>query len=194
MTIEDDIAFLRRIPTFADFGYNALQILAIGSETRTLVDGETLFSAGETTDAGYVIQSGTLTLTTSDLRQDERSVRFGPGTLVGEIALMTETVSSATATAAGPATVIRVSRNLFRKVLEGFPEEAELTRMRLLRRANETDAQLVNIRGMLAKSQARRDAATGGRRNDGGGTDPDPGGAGASNPAGRNPPRRSGGG
>ena len=145
---------------FADFGYNALQIVAIGSETRNLIDGETLFSAGETTDAGYVIQTGTLTLTAGDLRQDDGTVRFGPGTLIGELALLTETVSSATATAAGPARVVRISRNLFRKVLEGFPEEAELTRYRLQRRVGEANAQLEDIRGMLAQAQARREAGS----------------------------------
>lgn len=189
MTIEDDITFLRRIPTFADFGYNALQIVAIGAETRNLLDGETLFSAGETTDAGYVIQSGTLTLTISDLRQEERSVRFGPGTLIGEVALLTETVCSATATATGAATVVRVSRNLFRKVLEGFPDEAELTRERLLRRVNEADAQLLHIRDMLAQSQALRDAEAAARR--GNGRNEPPPGARAKPPGSR--PHRTGG-
>lgn len=147
---------------FADFGYNALQIVAIGSETRTLLDAETLFVAGETTDAGYVIQSGTVTLTPGDVPDEDAAVRFGPGTLIGEVALLTETMNSATATAAGAATVVRISRNLFRKVLEGFPDEAELTRRRLLRRVNEANAQLEDIRAMIAQAQARREAATAG--------------------------------
>jgi CRP-like cAMP-binding protein len=151
LSIEDDIAFLHRVPTFARFGYAALQIIAIGSETKHLVDGETLFRAGDTTDAGYVIQEGSLQLTTHDPRLSEPTVTFGPGTLIGELALLTETVCSATAIAAEPTAVIRISRNLFRKVLEGFPEPARLMRDRLATRANQASAELMRIRAMLEK-------------------------------------------
>jgi CRP-like cAMP-binding protein len=155
VTIEDDIAFLARVPTFAKFGFAALQIIAIGSEARQLADGETLFTAGETTDAGYVIQEGSLTLTAGDPRFSETAVTFGPGTLIGELALLTETLCSATAVAAEPATVIRISRNLFRKVLEGFPDAARLMRDRLIVRVHQSNEELVHIRGMLQPQPAR---------------------------------------
>jgi CRP-like cAMP-binding protein len=149
VTIEDDIAFLARVPTFAKFGFAALQIVAIGSESRQLADGETLFTAGETTDAGYIIQEGSLVLTAGDAGLDEPASTFGPGTLIGELALLTETVCSATAVAAEPTTVIRISRNLFRKVLEGFPDAALLMRNRLAARVNQANAELVRLRSML---------------------------------------------
>jgi CRP-like cAMP-binding protein len=43
---------------------------------------------------------------------------------VGELALLTDTVCSATAIAKEPTVVIRISRSLFRKMLEGYPEAA----------------------------------------------------------------------
>jgi CRP-like cAMP-binding protein len=151
LSIEDDIAFLGRVPTFAKFGFAAMQIIAIGSETRRLVDGEILFRAGETTDAGYVIQEGSLELTTHDPRLSEPAVTFGPGTLIGELALLTETVCSATAIASEPTTVLRISRNLFRKVLEGFPDAARFMRDRLAVRANQANEELVRLRATLEK-------------------------------------------
>ena len=60
MSIEDDIAFLERVPTLALLGRDALRILAIGAESRYLHDGNVLFShlrqvarfwSGETLDA-----------------------------------------------------------------------------------------------------------------------------------------------
>jgi CRP-like cAMP-binding protein len=158
VTIEDDIAFLARIPTFAKFGFAALQIVAIGSEARHLADGEILFYAGETTDAGYVIQTGSLRLTTNDPKS-ESAITFGPGTLIGELALLTETVCSATAIAAEATTVIRISRNLFRKVLEGFPDAALLMRDRFLVRVNQSNAELVRIRAMLERQPVKREVA-----------------------------------
>ena len=151
MTIKDDIAFLARVPTFAKFGFAALQIIAIGSEARQLADGETLFLDGDTTDAGYIIREGSLTLTTNDPRLSDSAVRFGPGALIGELALLTETVCSATAVAAEPTTVIRISRNLFRKVLEGFPEAARLMRDRLAVRVDQSNGELLRIRAALER-------------------------------------------
>jgi CRP-like cAMP-binding protein len=149
MTIEDDIAFLERVPTFAQLGFSALQIVAIGSEAKHLEDGEVLFRAGETADGGYVIQQGSLKLTRHDAKRSDPSITLGPGVLVGELALLTETVRPATAIAAEPTTVIRISRSLFRKVLEGFPEAARLMRDRLAERANEAADEITAVRSTL---------------------------------------------
>jgi hypothetical protein len=53
--------------------------------------------------------------------------------------------------------VIRISRNLFRKVLEGFPDAALLVRDRLLMRVNQSNAELVRIRTMLEGQHAKRE-------------------------------------
>jgi CRP-like cAMP-binding protein len=153
MTIEDEIAFLERVATFAQLGFSALQIVAIGSETKHLAEGEVLFRAGETTDAGYLIQEGSLKLTMHDPRRSNPSVTFGPGALIGELALITETVCPATAIAAEPTTVMRISRSLFRKVLEGFPEAARLLRDQFLERANLASEEIFRARGLLETSQ-----------------------------------------
>jgi len=151
MTIEDDISFLGHVPTFARLGFSTLQIVAIGSETKQLADGEILFRAGETTDAAYVIREGSLRLTTSDPRRFDQGVTFGPGTLIGELALVTETVCAATAIAVEPTTVIRISRSLFCKVLEGFPDSARLMRDRFAEHANRASDELSRLREMLGK-------------------------------------------
>ena len=50
MTIEDDIAFLERVPSLRLLGRDALRILAIGAESRTIHEGMTLFGEGEDAD------------------------------------------------------------------------------------------------------------------------------------------------
>ena len=50
MSIEDDIAFFERVPTLRLLGRAALRILAIGAESRYVLQGEVLFAAGEPTD------------------------------------------------------------------------------------------------------------------------------------------------
>ena len=55
MGIEDDIAFIERVPTLRMLGRTALRILAIGAESRYVHQGDVLFHAGDATDCGYVI-------------------------------------------------------------------------------------------------------------------------------------------
>ena len=62
MSIEDDIAFIERVPTLRMLGRTALRILAIGAESRYVHQGEVLFTAGDPTDCGYVIQEGSFRL------------------------------------------------------------------------------------------------------------------------------------
>ena len=123
MGLEDDIAFFERVPTFAVLGRQALQILAIGAESKQLPSGAVLFYAGELAEGGYVVQEGSLLLQPGTFSEG-KEVTAGPGTLVGELALIIDMVCPATAIAKEPTTVIRISRNLFRKMLEGYPAAA----------------------------------------------------------------------
>ena len=100
MALDDDIAFFEQVPTFAVLGKQALRILAIGAETRHLQSGAVLFYAGELADGGYVVQRGSLLLDPARCRKGGEVIA-GPGTLVGELALLAEMVCPATAIAQG---------------------------------------------------------------------------------------------
>jgi CRP-like cAMP-binding protein len=152
--IEDDIAFIERVPTLRMLGRTALRILAIGAESRYVHKGEVLFNAGETTDCGYVIVEGSFRLDSKSGSIGE--VVAGPGTLLGELALIAETKRPATATARESSTVIRISRSLFLKMLEGYPEAAQLLREQIAARAQQSIVEMRNVRAMLDTSEAPR--------------------------------------
>jgi CRP-like cAMP-binding protein len=134
MTIEDDISFFERVPTFTPLGRAALRIIAIGADSRYVHSGDVLFSAGEPADAGFVIQEGSFSLSPNPANPSEGSRRVGPGTLIGELALITETRRPVTATALEPSTVLRIPRALFIKMLDGYPDAARRLRDLLARR------------------------------------------------------------
>ena len=152
MSIEDDIAFLERVPTLRLLGRTALRILAIGAESRYVHDGEALFHAGEAADGGYVVQEGSF-----DLRPAApgaaAEVVAGPGTLLGELALITDTSRPATAVAREPSTVIRISRSLFLKMLEGYPDAAHTLREQIAARTEESLSAIGNVRALLDTSE-----------------------------------------
>ena len=152
MTIEDDIAFFERVPTLGLLGRDALRILAIGAESRYVHGGEKLFGVGDEADAGYVIQEGSFSLATGVAEEAEPMV-VGRGTLIGELALITETTRPATATAREPSTVLRIPRSLFLKMLDGFPNAALRLRELLMSRASQATAEVYSVRrGILDES------------------------------------------
>src|SRR5437870_13885719 len=118
MSIDDDIAFLERVPTLTLLGREALRILAIGAESRYVHDGDVLFREGEVADAGYVVQEGSFTLASGNACIGVEPVTVGPGALLGELAPLTETGPPASATPTDPSSVIRIPRKLFLKMLE----------------------------------------------------------------------------
>ena len=151
MGIEDDIAFIERVPTLRMLGRTALRILAIGAESRYVHQGEVLFNAGDVTDCGFVIVDGSFTLEGGAKGLGE--VVAGPGTLLGELALIAETRRPATATAREPSTVIRISRSLFLKMLEGYPEAAHVLRQQISARAQQSLIEMRDVRALLDTSE-----------------------------------------
>ncbi|MCF8477482.1 MAG: Crp/Fnr family transcriptional regulator [Pseudolabrys sp.] len=150
MGLDDDIAFFEQVPIFAALDKQALRILAIGAETKQLQSGAVLFYAGELADGGYLVQEGSLLLEPGTFAEG-RNITVGPGTLVGELALLTDMVCPATAIAKEPVTVIRISRSLFRKMLEGYPAAAVTLRDILSKRLAAWQQELGQVKNMMKK-------------------------------------------
>jgi len=145
MAIDDDISFLERVPTLSLLGRQALRILAIGAETRYIHSGEVLFKRGDEADGAYVIQEGRFNLSS----KDGRVLTVGPCTLLGEVALFSETRRPATARALEPSTVLRIPRFLFVRMLDSFPEAARKLREILAARLDQATREISNVRAVL---------------------------------------------
>lgn len=122
MGLESDIALLGNVPVFADMSREQLRLLAFGAEHRWLSDGETLFREEARADGGFVVVSGEILLMSRDR---SRVLAVAPeGALIGELSLIAETRRHSTAVARGETEVIRIGRQLFRRLLEEFPDIA----------------------------------------------------------------------
>lgn len=132
MSIDDDVALLERVPTMRVLGSGSLRMLAIGSEQRDFNAGDVLFAAGDAADAGYVVQRGTFRV-----EEGGAEIVAGPGALIGELALIVAMKRPSTATALERASVIRVARSLFQRVLESDPAAARRLRDELALRTSQ---------------------------------------------------------
>jgi CRP-like cAMP-binding protein len=133
MSIEDDVALLERVPTLRVLGTAALRMLAIGSEQRVLARETALFQAGEEADSGFIVQRGAIRIEGGG----SATVVAGPGSLIGELALITAMQRPSTAIALEDSSVIRIARSLFQRVLESDPGAARRLRDELAKRTSQ---------------------------------------------------------
>src|SRR3954465_11932941 len=154
MSIEDDIAFLERIPSLRLLGRDALRILAIGAESRYIHEGISLFGEGEDADCAYVVQEGSFELAAA--KGTTPSSVAGPGTLIDELALFTVAKRTTAAVAREPSTVVRIPRQLFLKMLEGYPDAARRMRDAVATKVSRTAAELSRVRSTLMREPSRR--------------------------------------
>jgi len=119
MSLESDVKRMAGTPPFHLLPREALQLLAFSCEKRGCKTGQTLFSEGDEADGAWLVLEGEIVLTTKD---GER--RAGPGALIGETALIAEVSRRATAKVAGDASVLKIPRATFRRVLGEFPDAA----------------------------------------------------------------------
>jgi len=133
MSIEDDVALLERVPTLRVLGTAALRMLAIGSEQRGFQRDTALFHAGEEADSGFVVQYGTFRIEDAG----GATIVAGPGSLIGELALITAMQRPSTAIALEDSSVIRIARSLFQRVLESDPAAARRLRDEIARRTSQ---------------------------------------------------------
>ena len=125
MSLDDEIDRLGRVPILAAMNYEALRLLAFAAESCSFVAGATLFVKGEAADAGYLITSGTVWLgeaPATDAAAAGRAV--GPGTLLGEQALLASAQRPVTARAEDAVTAVKISRKLVARVLQEYPANA----------------------------------------------------------------------
>jgi CRP-like cAMP-binding protein len=124
MSLDDDIRVLTGVDLFDGFTQEQLRLLAFGAENMRLVAGRSLYEEGVPADGAYVVARGSISLYRE--RDGSRAVitTVGPGALLGELALISETARLTGAFAATDAEVLRLNRKLFRRILEEYPDVA----------------------------------------------------------------------
>ena len=130
MALDDDIRILSRVTLFQGFTSEQLRLLAFGAEPVTLPAGRKLYVEDDEADTAYVVVSGRIEL----YREGGKGAlaAAGPGALLGEMALIADTQRLTSAVAVEDAEVLRLSRKMFHRILEEYPDVAEALRERIV--------------------------------------------------------------
>jgi CRP-like cAMP-binding protein len=132
MALTDDIRLLSHLPLFQGMGDEQLRLIAFGSDRRHIATGQTLFREKSPAECAYVVAGGSFELTTLDQKGSARvEAVVQPGTLLSELALVTLVERKYTAVALEDSDVIRITRSLFHRLIEEYPEAARLIESRV---------------------------------------------------------------
>lgn len=149
MALDDDIQFLSTISLFKAFSAQHLRLLAFGAERMVLRRGRELFQEGQSADCAYIIVSGTITLFHHS-KQGRINLRsIGTGAILGEMALIAQTNRPTGAVADTETEVIRLSRAIFHRILEEYPELAAALYQHISHNLNELVEEINKISGQF---------------------------------------------
>ncbi len=107
---------LAATPLFSGLSQEALESLVAELTLVQLAPNEVLFHEGDPGDALYVIVEGEVAVQAEGPPRVEMA-RLGPGSFIGEVALMTDQPRSATIAAVGDAELLRIDRATLKRVL-----------------------------------------------------------------------------
>ena len=124
MALRDDILLLSRVPLFEGMNEEQLRLLAFGADTRRVAKGQTVFTAGSRAEGAYIVRSGLVALGMPSKDGHRRLEDAGPATLLCELALVSDIDCPMSAVALEDGEVTLISRVLFKRLLEEFPEIA----------------------------------------------------------------------
>jgi CRP-like cAMP-binding protein len=124
MALDDDIRILSAVRLFEGFTQEQLRLLAFGAETTWLQADHKLYREDDEADCAYIVVSGRIVL-----YREQNGARVpigtaGPGTMLSELALIADTNRLTSASAEIDSEVLRLSRKMFRRILEEYPDVA----------------------------------------------------------------------
>jgi CRP-like cAMP-binding protein len=149
MSIDDEVAVLRRIPLFANVEPRKLKLLAFTSQRLAFESGQTVFDQGAEGDAAYVIIDGRADIVVDSPSGPTSLAQVERNAIVGEIAILGDVPRTATVKALTRLETLRIDKDHFLRLLREFPDVAvEIMRVLALRLAR-TNQQLLEARDRL---------------------------------------------
>ena len=132
MSLTEDIRLLSQVPLFKDMNEDQLRLIAFGAERRQVAPGQELFREKSPAESAFIVARGRFELMVID-RNGEAKVEttVGPGTLLSELALITMVERKFTAIAIEDSEAMKISRSLFHRLLEEYPEVGRVIQVRI---------------------------------------------------------------
>lgn len=125
MSLDQDVTFLQRVPLFQHFHADQIKLIVFSAERRTYAAGGLLYKKGDKAHQAIVIAEGHVEAYQSEGDSEKALGRYGPGTILGENAMIVAIERASSVRALDEVSTICITRDLFRRVLDEYPDIAK---------------------------------------------------------------------
>lgn len=146
MSLEQEVELIRQFPIFSKIQPAMQKLLCFSAERLTYDAGQVIFNAGDSADAAYVVIDGTVEISVPTPSGPIVINTMTKNEILGEIAIVGDVPRTATAKALSKLETLKISKELFIKIIRENPDAAiELIRILAARLAS-TTSQLTRTR------------------------------------------------
>ena len=139
MSLEQEVELIRQFPIFSKIQPAMQKLLCFSADRLTYAAGQVIFNAGDVGDSAYVIIDGSVEISVPTPSGPIVINEMGKNDLLGEIAIVGEVPRTATAKALTKLETLKISKELFLKIVHENPDAAvELIRILAARLASTT--------------------------------------------------------
>ena len=139
MSLEQEIELIRQFPIFSKIQPAMQKLLCFTAERLTYDAGQVMFNAGDPGDAAYIVIEGSVEISVPTPAGPIVVNTLGRNEILGEIAIFGDVPRTATAKAISKLETLKISKELFIKVIRENPDAAiELIKILAGRLANTT--------------------------------------------------------
>ncbi len=142
MNLNEEVEILKGVPIFAKIEPARLKLLAFTGERMNFAEGQELCHQGEPGDAMYVILGGVADVLIDSPTGQIRVAELKKNGFVGEIAILCDVPRTATVKAREPLATLKISKDMFYRLVAEFPQMAIEMMRELAHRVEDTNQKL----------------------------------------------------
>ena len=142
MNLNEEVEILKGIPIFSKIEAAKLKLIAFTGERMNYAAGQELFHQGDVGDAMYVILAGSADVLLETPNGQIRVAELRKNSFVGDIAILSDVPRTATIKAREPLTTLKISKDMFYRLVAEFPQMAIEMMRELAHRLEDTNQKL----------------------------------------------------
>ena len=124
MNLNEEVEILKGVPIFAKMEPSKLKLLAFTGERMNFAEGQELFHQGDPGDAMYVILAGVADVLIDSPGGQITVAQLKRNNFVGDMAILGDVPRTATIKAREPLTTLKISKDMFYRLVTEFPQMA----------------------------------------------------------------------
>lgn len=162
MSLNEEVELLRNIPMFANVEPSKLKLVAFTSERLTFQEDQIVCEQGEMGDSMYIIVDGSADVIIHLPNGPLKVASLAKNSFFGELAVLLDIPRTATIKATSQLTTLRISKELFYRLVTEFPQIAVEFMREIAHRLEKTTGDLEKTKRELSdvKVELGRSAST----------------------------------